>query len=146
METTIFLAIIRFIIEWTCVHPKSMELDFNSCSFNYKYDYTSRSSVGEPGIMIRVLKCSISNCNRVCIKMKHLKVVRQWCKKIEIGIFDKWLIPLIVSHMWHDQGKWVTCRKCQFLFSYTTFSKRQNGHVGGMTPNWVIVTSLKSIS
>ena len=99
METTIFLAIIRFIIEWTCVHPKSMELDFNSCSFNYKYDYTSRSSVGEPGIMIRVLKCSISNCNRVCIKMKHLKVVRQWCKKIEIGIFDKWLIPLIVSHI-----------------------------------------------
>ena len=30
------------------------------------------------------------------------------------------------SHMWHDQGKWVTCRKFQFLFSYTTFSKLQN--------------------
>ena len=26
------------------------------------------------------------------------------------------------SYMWHDQVKWVTCRKCQFLFSYTTFS------------------------
>ena len=24
--------------------------------------------------------------------------------------------------MWHDQGKWVTCRKFQFQFSYTTFS------------------------
>ena len=28
--------------------------------------------------------------------------------------------------MWHDQGKWVTCRKFQFLFSYTTFSKLKN--------------------
>ena len=28
--------------------------------------------------------------------------------------------------MWHDQGKWVTCRKCKFLISYTTFSKLQN--------------------
>ena len=27
--------------------------------------------------------------------------------------------------MWHDQGKWVTCRKFQFLFSYTTFLKLQ---------------------
>ena len=25
-------------------------------------------------------------------------------------------------HMWHDQGKWVTCRKFQILFSYTIFS------------------------
>ena len=25
-------------------------------------------------------------------------------------------------YMWHDQGKWVTCRKFQFQFSYTTFS------------------------
>ena len=28
--------------------------------------------------------------------------------------------------MWRDQGKWVTCRKLQFLFSYTTVSKLQN--------------------
>ena len=34
--------------------------------------------------------------------------------------------PVIFSHMWHDQGKWVTCRKCQFIFSCTTFSKLQN--------------------
>ena len=30
------------------------------------------------------------------------------------------------SYMWHDQWKWVTCRKCQFLFSYTTFLQLQN--------------------
>ena len=28
-----------------------------------------------------------------------------------------------LPNMWHDQGKWVTCRKFQFQFSYTTFSK-----------------------
>ena len=28
--------------------------------------------------------------------------------------------------LWHDQGKWVTCRKFQFQFSYTIFSKLQN--------------------
>ena len=28
--------------------------------------------------------------------------------------------------MWHDQGKWVTCRKFQFLFSYTHFLQLQN--------------------
>ena len=27
-----------------------------------------------------------------------------------------------INNMWHDQGKWVACRKFQFLFSYTTFS------------------------
>ena len=26
--------------------------------------------------------------------MKHLEVIRKWCKKIEIEIFDKWLISL----------------------------------------------------
>ena len=26
--------------------------------------------------------------------MKHFEVVRQWCKKMEIKIFDKWLISL----------------------------------------------------
>ena len=30
------------------------------------------------------------------------------------------------KHMWHDQGKWVTCRKSYFLFSYTTVSQHQN--------------------
>ena len=30
------------------------------------------------------------------------------------------------KYMWHDQGKWVTCRKFQFQFSYTTFSKLQH--------------------
>ena len=29
------------------------------------------------------------DCNGVCIKMKHFEVLRKWCKKIEIGIFDK---------------------------------------------------------
>ena len=33
---------------------------------------------------------------------------------------------LWLPNMWHDQGKWVTCRKFQFQFSYTTFSKLQN--------------------
>ena len=28
-----------------------------------------------------------------------------------------------IDYVWHDQGKWVTCRKLQLLFSYTTFSK-----------------------
>ena len=32
------------------------------------------------------------------------------------------------------------------LFLYTCDPSRWNGHVGGMTPNWVIDTSLKSIS
>ena len=36
----------------------------------------------------------ISNCNRVCIKMKHLEIIRKWCKKIEIEIFDRLLISL----------------------------------------------------
>ena len=31
-----------------------------------------------------------------------------------------------ITHVWHDQGKWVTCRKSQFLFSDTTFSILQN--------------------
>ena len=26
---------------------------------------------------------------------------------------------LALCNMWHDQGKWVTCRKFKFLFSYT---------------------------
>ena len=26
--------------------------------------------------------------------MKHFEVLRKWCKKIEIDIFDKWLISL----------------------------------------------------
>ena len=26
--------------------------------------------------------------------MKHIEVMRKWCKKIGIEIFDKWLIPL----------------------------------------------------
>ena len=26
--------------------------------------------------------------------MKHIEVMRKWCKKIGIDIFDKWLIPL----------------------------------------------------
>ena len=30
------------------------------------------------------------------------------------------------TNIWHDQGKWVTCQKCQFQFSHTTFSKLQN--------------------
>ena len=29
------------------------------------------------------------------------------------------------QHLWHDQGKWVTRRIFQLLFSYTTFSKLQ---------------------
>ena len=32
-------------------------------------------------------------------------------------------LRLILRHMWHDQGKWVTCRKFQFQFSYTNFIK-----------------------
>ena len=36
------------------------------------------------------------------------------------------LYVFLLTKLWHDQGKWVTCRKCQFLFSYTTFSKLQN--------------------
>ena len=39
-----------------------------------------------------------------------------------------YVLPLKFCHLyiWHDQGKWVTCRKFQFQFSYTTFSKLQN--------------------
>ena len=33
---------------------------------------------------------------------------------------------ILCCNMWHDQGKWVTCRKLQFLFSCSTFSKLQN--------------------
>ena len=38
--------------------------------------------------------------------------------------FDRYFVLLykFIKHMWHDQGKWVTCRKFQFLVSYTTFS------------------------
>ena len=32
------------------------------------------------------------------------------------------------SYMWHDQGKWVTCRKFQFRFSDITFSRLQMLH------------------
>ena len=31
----------------------------------------------------------ISNCNGVCIKMKHFKVMRKWGQEIEIEVFDK---------------------------------------------------------
>ena len=41
----------------------------------------------------------ISNCNGVCIKMKHFGVVINWCNKIEIEILDKWIISL--DHMSH---------------------------------------------
>ena len=30
------------------------------------------------------------------------------------------------DNMWHDRGKWVTCRKFQSQFSYITFSLLQN--------------------
>ena len=33
---------------------------------------------------------------------------------------------LPIWNMWHDQGKWVTCRKFQFQLSYITFSKLKN--------------------
>ena len=36
----------------------------------------------------------ISNCNGVCIKMRHFEVMRKWCKKMRIEICDKWLISL----------------------------------------------------
>ena len=32
-------------------------------------------------------------------------------------------------YMWHDQGKWVTCRTFQFQFSYITFSNLQNASI-----------------
>ena len=32
-------------------------------------------------------------------------------------------ILLRIVNMWHDQGKWVTCRKFQFLFSYIPLSQ-----------------------
>ena len=38
------------------------------------------------------------------------------------------------TQFWHDQGKWVTCRKFQFLLSYTTFSKLQNAFILMQTP------------
>ena len=31
----------------------------------------------------------LSNCNRVCIKVKHFRVLRMWWKKKENEIFDK---------------------------------------------------------
>ena len=43
-----------------------------------------------------------------------------------------------VTHMWHDQGKWVTCRKFQFQFSYTAFSSNQNASLWCKSHyNWV---------
>ena len=44
----------------------------------------------------------ISNCNRVCIK---IKVLRKWYKKIEIKIFDKRLISL--DRVTYEIGKAV---------------------------------------
>ena len=38
---------------------------------------------------VRDVVNQISNCNGVCFKMKHFEVVRKFCKKIEIEIFDK---------------------------------------------------------
>ena len=35
--------------------------------------------------------------------MKHIAVMRKWCKKIGIEIFDKWLISLIMSHIRFSQ-------------------------------------------
>ena len=48
-------------------------------------------------------------------------------------VYAKWTITA-PGELWDihsicdmiNQGKWFTCRKCQFLFSYTTFSKLQN--------------------
>ena len=58
-----------------------------------------------------------------------------------------------VTYMWHDQGKWVTCRKFQFQFYYTTFSKLENAsfwckpHNNWISGYWVMkdLTMLKTI-
>ena len=46
------------------------------------------------------LQPDISNCYGDWIKMKHIEVMRKWGKKIGIEIFNKWLISLIMSHIW----------------------------------------------
>ena len=49
--------------------------------------------------------------------MKHFDVLRKWCKKIEIEIFDKWLITL--DHVTYTQNqinrvKFTSCCQCVF--------------------------------
>ena len=46
----------------------------------------------------------------VCIKMKQFEVMRKWCKKIEIEIFDKWLISL-------DRVTYIFLCECEFNLS-----------------------------
>ena len=53
----------------------------------------------------KISSCTIFTSNSEKMTCEHKRL--QYC---------------ILARMWHDQGKWVTCRKCQFLFSYTTFS------------------------
>ena len=55
--------------------------------------------------------------------MNHFEVLRIWCQKKEIDIFDKWLISLDHVTYVTRSREWVTCRKFQFLFSYTTVSQ-----------------------
>ena len=55
--------------------------------------YIGKNSVQIPLFYI-VLSLSNPSLYRVCIKMKHFKIMRKWCKKTEIEIFDKWLISL----------------------------------------------------
>ena len=56
-------------------------------------------------------------------------------------------------HLWRITTKGTLCRPDLFwdivqnrLYYKICDPSRRNGHVGGMTPNWVIDTSLKSIS
>ena len=61
---------------------------------------------------------------------------------------------VVLMHMWHDQGKWVTCRRFQFLFSYTIVSQLQNASFWCKPHyNWICgyrvmqdLTMLKTIS
>ena len=56
--------------------------------------------------------------------MKHFEVVRQWCKKIEIEIFDKWLISLDhVTYLQPNRTVFCICFKLMTLYIPLQFGK-----------------------
>ena len=82
--------------------------------------------------------CTICTCCYANVAKHHLTIVIKTvnlCNFSQINLrlngfghilFMFTLFSVGWTCMWHDQGKWVTCWKFQFLFSYTIFSFLQN--------------------
>ena len=101
-----------------------LPIQYQACLYSFECISHSDSNYGNEFEQFwHFLNFSLGNCN------PGLGTTTAAWQSVKTGPLDLHLLSAsqLVSacdyaHMWHDQGKWITCRKIQFLFSYTTFS------------------------